>query len=97
MSTSNAGVDGFGVFAGVVGVIMAIPFVWSIVKSQLPPAKYRKLEETLSDTESLLRSVVEEGLLSSSNGVPHFRRHLDQCVFSPLLRHTCPHCGQIPF
>ena len=96
MSTSNPGVDGFGVFAGVVGVIMAIPFVWSIVRSQLPSARYRKLEETLSDTETLLRSVVEEGLLSSSDDVPHFRRHLTQCVSLPLLRHTYPYCGQIP-
>ncbi|RPD57199.1 hypothetical protein L226DRAFT_561497 [Lentinus tigrinus ALCF2SS1-7] len=76
---SGNGSDGsntFGIFSGAFGIVVAIPLIWTIIHSQLPLAKLRQLEETLTETESLFRSVIEEGLLDPTENVPHFRRQL---------------------
>ncbi|KAI0944015.1 hypothetical protein AcV7_001950 [Taiwanofungus camphoratus] len=62
-----AGYDIWGIVAGVLGTLSLIPMLASIVNDQLPSTKLMVLEETLLDTESLLRSVSEEGLFSNSN------------------------------
>lgn len=65
MSSSDSSISAFGVFTGALGVLTIVPLVWTVVQSQLPPAKFKKLEQTLVDTETLLRCINEEGLYLS--------------------------------
>ncbi|RPD57214.1 hypothetical protein L226DRAFT_572571 [Lentinus tigrinus ALCF2SS1-7] len=77
MSGSESdGSNTFNLISAAIGMLVAIPVVWAIIQSQLPPAKLRRLEETLTETESLLGSVIEEGLLDPMVSVPHFRSQL---------------------
>ncbi|TBU23698.1 hypothetical protein BD311DRAFT_730853 [Dichomitus squalens] len=77
MSTaSNVGYNILGVISGVIGVLTAIPLIWRIARSQHPETKMKELESILKDTEGLLHSVVEEGLLDPQRDVPHFEYQL---------------------
>ena len=79
-NVDNAATNIYGLIVSAVGVFGVIPLLWVCIRSQLPTTKLRELDETLTDTESLLRSVVEEGLLDLAHDVPHFQAHIDQYV-----------------
>ncbi|KAI0690873.1 hypothetical protein C8T65DRAFT_745647 [Cerioporus squamosus] len=66
----------FGVVVGAIGTFTVIPMIWSVIQSQLPPAKFKKLEQTLLDTETLLRSIIEEGL--QLREMRHFEGNLNK-------------------
>ncbi|TFK83978.1 hypothetical protein K466DRAFT_654958 [Polyporus arcularius HHB13444] len=55
-------------------MITVIPMIWSVIHSQLPPAKLQKLEQALVDTEILLQSIIEEGL--QFREIPHYESYL---------------------
>ncbi|TFY61738.1 hypothetical protein EVJ58_g4326 [Rhodofomes roseus] len=65
-----------GVVTGVLGVFGLVPASYMLAKSQLPMAKAKDLEILLSETTELLRSVAEEGLLSSPEFIDGTRRTL---------------------
>ncbi|OBZ69511.1 hypothetical protein A0H81_10165 [Grifola frondosa] len=50
----------------ILGIVGLCPMVLSFLEGQLPSARLRELDETLSDTSSLFRSVTEEGLLTNT-------------------------------
>ena len=74
MSSGDSGASSFGVFSGALGVATFLPLIWTVIKSQLPSTKFKTLEQTLLDTETLLRSIVEEGL--ELNEMPHYESNL---------------------
>ncbi|KAI0691781.1 hypothetical protein C8T65DRAFT_670344 [Cerioporus squamosus] len=74
----NAATSLYGIIASAIGIVAVVPLIWSCIRNQLPTAKLRELDETLTETESLLRSVVEEGLLDPARDVPHFQAHIQQ-------------------
>lgn len=68
LTMSDAGYNIFGVVTGVIGIIgLALSGLYTLVNNQLPSTKIRLMDEKSEDTESLLRSVVEEGLFSGSD------------------------------
>ncbi len=69
-SSSNV----FALFASALGMVTVVPMIWSIVYSQLPPAKFENLERALLDTELLLQSIIEEGL--QLRDMPHYESYL---------------------
>ncbi len=71
-----SGLDTWSVISGAIGVLTVLPFIWAYVRNQHPETKLAELDSTLNDTESLLRSVVEEGLLHPIMHVPHFESRL---------------------
>lgn len=77
-NVDNVATNIYGLIASTVGLIAAVPLIWVCIRSQLPMTKLRELDEALTDTESLLRSVVEEGLLDLTHDVPHFQGFIDQ-------------------
>ena len=74
--TTLSGLDTWSVISGAIGVLTVLPFIWAYVRSQHPETKLAELDSTLNDTEALLRSVVEEGLLNPVIHVPHFESRL---------------------
>ncbi|KAI0669475.1 hypothetical protein C8Q78DRAFT_1040155 [Trametes maxima] len=50
-------------FVGIIGVLTGIPIAWTLIAMQLPSRKLRDLFDALSETETLLESCVEGGLL----------------------------------
>ncbi|PIL24579.1 hypothetical protein GSI_12463 [Ganoderma sinense ZZ0214-1] len=76
MTTTLSGLDTWSVISGAVGVLTVLPFIWAYARSQHPETKLAELDSTLNDTEALLRSVVEEGLLDPDLHVPHFESRL---------------------
>ncbi|KAH9888347.1 hypothetical protein C8Q73DRAFT_709878 [Cubamyces lactineus] len=74
-------ISGFTVFDVVVGVTGLLALIgqcsYWIIKRRLPATKLRVLEDTLSDTQSLLTTCVEEGRLGGGNAAQHFRARLD--------------------
>ena len=60
---SDAAYNIFGAVAGALGLIGLLPLVCLVIKSQLPIAKAKQLEDILSDTKDFLLFVVEEGHL----------------------------------
>ncbi|RPD57197.1 hypothetical protein L226DRAFT_536640 [Lentinus tigrinus ALCF2SS1-7] len=72
-NVDNPATNIYGLAVSAIGVFGVVPLIWACVRSQLPTTKLRELDETLTDTESLLRSVVEEGLLDPTQHVPHFQ------------------------
>lgn len=79
MSDSNIGVNIWNLVTSSIGVLGFVSGVWQLVGSQHPETKLAELETTLKDTEALLRSVVEEGLLHPDRHVPHFEFRLTSC------------------
>ena len=78
---SNSGIDIWGVISGAVGVLTVLPLFCAYLWSQHPETKFAQLDSTLKDTENLLRSVVEEGLLDPERHAAHFELYLKKCVF----------------
>ncbi len=72
--------DIWSTVAGVVGLLTSIPVIYAIVCSQLPSTKLRKLEAALRDTDALLQSVIEEGLLTESSQADYFKQYLSTYV-----------------
>lgn len=85
--TVLSGLDVWSLISGAIGVFGVLPFIWTYVRSQHPETKLAELDSTLNDTEALLRSVVEEGLLHPVMHVPHFESRLKKCVlcFRPVI------------
>ncbi|PIL24576.1 hypothetical protein GSI_12460 [Ganoderma sinense ZZ0214-1] len=75
---SNVGIDTWNLISGTIGVLTVLPFIWAFVRYQHPESKMAELESALKDTEALLRSVSEEGLLDPQDHIPHFTSHLTQ-------------------
>ncbi|KAI1791895.1 hypothetical protein LXA43DRAFT_888437 [Ganoderma leucocontextum] len=74
--SNNVGVDTWNLISGTIGVLTVLPFIWAFVRYQHPETKMAELDSTLKDTEALLRSVSEEGLLDPQRHLPHFTSHL---------------------
>ncbi|KAJ8482830.1 hypothetical protein ONZ51_g5102 [Trametes cubensis] len=74
-------ISGFTVFDVVVGVTGLLALIgqclYWIIKRRLPATKLRVLEDTLSDTQSLLTTCLEEGRLGGDNAADHFQDHLN--------------------
>ena len=77
---TTSGIDTWSLISGTIGVLTALPFIWAIVYNQHPETKLAHLDSTLKDTEVLLRSVVEEGLLHREQHAPHFESNLAMYV-----------------
>ena len=77
-------ISGFTVFDAVVGVTGLLALIgqclYWIIKRRLPATKLRVLEDTLSDTQSLLTTCLEEGRLGGDNAADHFQDHLNEYV-----------------
>ena len=58
----------------IVAIVLQVSF-W-LIKRNLPSRKVRVLEETLGDTEALLRTCMEEGRFADSNAASEFEGHL---------------------
>ncbi|KAI0363591.1 hypothetical protein BV20DRAFT_1057921 [Pilatotrama ljubarskyi] len=61
---SEQGFNIWGLVAGVLGTVGLLPIFWSLIKSQMPSEKLRAVEALLAETEAMLSSGVEEGLLT---------------------------------
>lgn len=87
--SSISGLDTWSVISGAIGVLTVIPLLCAFIWNQHPENKFAQLDSTLKETESLLRSVVEEGLLDPERHVVHFEQYLKKCVviFSPISIH----------
>ena len=77
--SSISGLDTWSVISGAIGVLTILPLICAYVWTQHPEAKFAQLESTLKETEDLLRSVVEEGLLDPERHAAHFELHLKKC------------------
>ena len=53
----------WGAVAGVLGTYTVLPFLWSLIKSQMPSGKLAALDALLNETQKLLDSSVQEGLI----------------------------------
>ena len=76
-----SGLDTWSVISGAIGVLTVIPLICAYIWSQHPETKFAQLDSTLKETENLLRSVVEEGLLDPERHVAHFELQLKKCGF----------------
>ena len=83
--SNNVGADTWNLISGTVGVLTVLPFIWAFVRYQHPETKMAELDSALKDTEALLRSVSEEGLLDPQRHVPHFTSHLTQYVIATSI------------
>ncbi len=82
-------VDGSDVW-NIISVVLALaPLVVTFVYRQLPSTKFRVLESTLQETESLLSSSLESGLIPDSHSALKFVRYAEQCVLLPVLLFVC--------
>ncbi|TBU39411.1 hypothetical protein BD309DRAFT_432034 [Dichomitus squalens] len=75
-NTSSAGWNILNVLSGAISILTVVSLIWTLVRDQHPETRMKELESTLKDTEALLRSLVEEGLLDPQRHVPHFESHL---------------------
>ncbi|KAH9888339.1 hypothetical protein C8Q73DRAFT_709846 [Cubamyces lactineus] len=60
---SELGFNIWGAVAGVLGTFTIIPFVWGLFKSQMPSGKLAALDALLNQTQKLLDTSVQEGLI----------------------------------
>ncbi len=72
---SSASYTRWETFAGVVGVITAIPLAITLVMIHLPSRKVDSLFLTLASVEASLEETVEEGLLREHH-IQSFRQQL---------------------
>ena len=73
-------VDGWNVLDVVSAVFGVVPLVLALLYRQLPSTKFRGLDDVLQETESLLFSSLEDGLIpDSKSGLP-FTQHVEQYV-----------------
>ena len=79
---SSVGYNTLSIISSILGVLAAIPLISSFVQSQHPETRMRELDSMLKDTEALLRSVVEEGLLDPKRHAPHFEYQLTSYALS---------------
>ncbi|EJF56260.1 hypothetical protein DICSQDRAFT_141370 [Dichomitus squalens LYAD-421 SS1] len=75
-STSSAGWNTLNILSGAISFLTIVSLIWAFVRDQHPETRMKELESTLKDTEALLRSLVEEGLLDHQRHVHHFESHL---------------------
>lgn len=75
-NASSVGYNTLSIISSILGVFTAIPLIISFVQSQHPETRMRELDSMLKETETLLRSVVEEGLLDPQCDAPHFEYQL---------------------
>nr|VWP01575.1 Uncharacterized protein [Ganoderma boninense] len=73
---SDAGINTWNLISGTIGVVTVLPFIWALVWYQHPESKMAQLESAMKDTDALLRSLLEQGLLDPQRHVPHFTSHL---------------------
>ncbi|KAI0351980.1 hypothetical protein OH77DRAFT_1429010 [Trametes cingulata] len=72
-----SGLDIWNTALAVVGLLAIIgQLLYWIIKSRLPTARLRVLEDTLKETESLLSQCVEEGRLNNPAQAAEFHRNL---------------------
>ena len=62
------GFDIWGVVASVLGLLSLFQLIAAVVNSRLPRQRLRTFDDTLEETEGLLRSVEEEGLFDDDGG-----------------------------
>ncbi|OBZ75943.1 hypothetical protein A0H81_04133 [Grifola frondosa] len=74
----TAGYDIWGVVAGVLGVLGLLPLLSALIHNQLPSSRFKMLHDTMSETESLFRTVMEEGLLKNPSYVQQTEGRLNQ-------------------
>lgn len=79
MSLNGVGANIWNIASGAIGALAFVSCLWTLVQNQHPEIKLAELESTLKDTEALLRSITEEGLLHPVRDVPHFEFHLTSC------------------
>ena len=60
---ASSGFQTWEFVASVVGLIISVPIVYSWILDMMPTAKMRALDAVLSETETLLRSALEEGTI----------------------------------
>ena len=60
---ASAGFDTWGFVASIIGVIFLVPIVCGWVADMMPSAKMRNLDAVLFETESFLRTALEEGTI----------------------------------
>ncbi|KAI0330379.1 hypothetical protein GY45DRAFT_1434676 [Cubamyces sp. BRFM 1775] len=53
----------WGAVAGVLGTFTVLPFLWGLIKSQMPSGKLAALDALLNETQKLLDCSVQEGLI----------------------------------
>ncbi|KAI0077835.1 hypothetical protein K474DRAFT_1707016 [Panus rudis PR-1116 ss-1] len=68
--------DILGIILGLVGAIGLFPIVQSFIRCRLPTQKFKELDDTLTETYSLLHSVEEEGLLPNPAWAEEVKRRL---------------------
>ncbi|KAI0919177.1 hypothetical protein AcV5_002162 [Taiwanofungus camphoratus] len=89
----SSAIDIWGVVAGVLGTLGLIPMVLAMVQSQFPSTRLKVLDDTLTETTSLFRTVSEEGLLKDVDYVSQTRDRLSfMCRQAEEFR-TATHCA----
>ena len=95
------GPDIWDIISGVLG--LAMPFVARSVYHQFPSYKFRTLDDTLRETESLLSSSLEDGLVPDGGVAAKFMERAERYVPLPVLLFSwisviadCPSYSPIP-
>ena len=74
MSISDSVYNIFGLVAGIIGILGAIPLC--LIYTHLPRRKFRELDCLLEDTQNLLDTAVESGLIHEDRDIRLFARSL---------------------
>lgn len=72
------GYDIWGVVAGVIGTVGLIPALYQLLAAQFPSAKLAYLPSEWDATETLWRSVIEDGLLIEADYVRKTEEQLNK-------------------
>nr|VWO94576.1 Serine/threonine-protein kinase MAK [Ganoderma boninense] len=79
----TTGFDIWGVVASVIGLLNFFQFIAAVIRSRLPRGCIRDFDDTLEETEGLLRSVEEEGLFAEDGG--HYLSSTEAQIASDAL------------
>ncbi|KZT72364.1 hypothetical protein DAEQUDRAFT_641431, partial [Daedalea quercina L-15889] len=52
---------------GAIGLVTVLPLLYAIIVAHLPASQIKALEDALADTNQLLETVIEKGLLSDKD------------------------------
>ena len=64
MSDSDGSRARWEFIASILGTLFIVPMVYAWMKGPLPSVKIQQMEALLSETETLLRSALEEGTIT---------------------------------